>query len=396
MLISPTTELSEFHAAADRYLPGLPRHMYDGLDPTSSLYDLLSARFPSVVRLSEHFRSMPEIIGWSSAQFYHERLIPLRQFGADRLDPLKVVHIPDAIEQGRGTSMKNRAEADAIIDQVQKMIEDPAYQDRSIGVIALQGSGQVNLLERTLYERIDPADIKRFDIRVGQPPDFQGDQRHVILLSMVTVKAPRALGSGRKEKQRFNVAASRARDQMWLFTSVTAAGLNPSDLRHSLLTYMTNPPPTLTMDPALDGVSRDQLQQPFESLLEQQVFLDLRQRGYAVIPQYQVDARRIDLVVVGDQGRLAIECETPALPVTAEQLEHDLQRERELRRADWEFFRIRDSEYLFDSRATLEPLWRRLHERGIEPRSLAPPPRTQTHWTPILLPDDNPDDDGDS
>ncbi|MET9895149.1 hypothetical protein ABZZ47_34045 [Streptomyces sp. NPDC006465] len=58
--------------------------------------------------------------------------------------------------------------------------------------------------------------------------------------------------TGRHHERRFNVAASRARDQMWLFHSMTADQLSSKDLRHSLLTYMQSPPrptPTLTSQP---------------------------------------------------------------------------------------------------------------------------------------------------
>jgi very-short-patch-repair endonuclease len=385
--LSSATGLTGAENSVDHHLGGMRLYQRDAFSPTSNLYDLLSTRFPDAVLLSEHFRSMPEIIGWSSAQFYEDRLIPLRQFGADRLDPLKVVRVADAQEVGRDATMRNEAEAEAIIDQVKKLIEDPMYRGRTIGIIALHNCGQARLLDRLLNERIDPADIRRFDIRVGHPPDFQGDQRDIVLLSMVVTKAKRAL-TGRQEQRRYNVAASRARDQMWLFVSIPPDGLASGGLRHSLLTYMLNPPATLATDSILDEATEDHLQQPFESLLEQRVFLHLRRRGYAVVPQYTVDDRRVDLVVVGDNGRLAVECDTPDVPVSPEQLERDLRRERELRRAGWQFLRIRDSEYLFDPAGALDPLWQQLAQRDIEPRSLPAAPRRQVRWSPVPLSDD--------
>ena len=43
------------------------------------------------------------------------------------------------------------------------------------------------------------------------------------------------------DERRFNVAASRARDQMFLFHSVTVNDLSESDLRRKLLEFFMNP-----------------------------------------------------------------------------------------------------------------------------------------------------------
>ncbi|MDG4830020.1 AAA domain-containing protein [Solwaraspora sp. WMMD1047] len=315
-------ELKTIEESLDRHLSEMPLSRRNGFSPTSNLYELLSTHFPDVIRLSEHFRSMPEIIGWSSAQFYDNRLIPLRQFGADRLDPLKVIHVEGATEIGRNFTLRNQAEAETVIDHVKKIIDDPMYRNKSIGIIALQGGKQVQILDKLLNERIDSTEIRRRRIRVGQPPEFQGDERDIVMLSMVVTKAKRALTS-RTEQRRYNVAATRARDQLWLFTSVPVNSLNPTDLRHSLLTYMMHPPATLSIDPDLDDITADIRAEPFDSLLQQRVFLELRRRGYAVVPQYPVDHRTIDLVVVGDNGRLAVECDTPSRPLQPDQVEQE-------------------------------------------------------------------------
>ncbi|MGW7596061.1 AAA domain-containing protein, partial [Streptomyces rubiginosohelvolus] len=91
-----------FNELLDSLLPHLTDWQRDGLSPKSNLYDLLSARFSETIRLTEHFRCMPEIIKWSSAQFYPDNeLVPLRQYGADRLRPLEVVHVHEGHCEGR-------------------------------------------------------------------------------------------------------------------------------------------------------------------------------------------------------------------------------------------------------------------------------------------------------
>ncbi len=221
--LSPNIDLGSAFALLDRHLGELDEDVRQGLLPTSNLYALMSARARTTIRLSEHFRCMPEIIGWSSREFYDGRLIPLRQYGADRLEPLQVVTVPDAVEQGQDATLQNGAEAVAIADQVRKLVEDPANRDRTVGVVVLPDCRQAKLIRSEL-------DKRHLAVRVGSPTDFQGEERHIILLSMVATE-PRRVVSSARERRRYNVAASRARDQMWLFTSMDLADLDPRDLR---------------------------------------------------------------------------------------------------------------------------------------------------------------------
>ncbi|MEV7010525.1 histone-like nucleoid-structuring protein Lsr2 [Streptosporangium sp. NPDC051022] len=359
-------ELEPIFAKLSTYLPDMPAYLRDAFTPKSSLFDLLATRFGSVLRLKEHFRCMPEIIDFSSRQFYaDEPLVPLRQFGSDRLPPLQVVRVPGASSEGSATRLRNKVEAQAIVERILSCEEDPAYRDKTFGVVVLQGSAQVQLIHNMLLDRLDPKDWERRRLRVGTPPDFQGDERDVVFLSMVIAERRSAVTSTEWQR-RFNVAASRAKDQMWLFHSVSPDLLSPACLRRSLLTYMLNPPAAPLTTP-LDDVTADDSHPEFDSLFEQRVFLRIRERGYHVVPQVEVNGRRIDLVVSGAQGRLAVECDGDFWHGTPEQREADLDRERELKRAGWRFWRIRESEFYFDPSAAMEPLWAELERRGILP-----------------------------
>ncbi|MEU9954593.1 AAA domain-containing protein [Streptomyces sp. NPDC050982] len=235
----------------DERMAALEPWQREGFDPKSNLYDLLQSRFTEVIRPTEHFRCMPEIIKWSSMQFYPDnQLVLLRQHGSDRLPPLKVVHVPEGHCEGRRDKLINRPEAEAVVNELHRLTQDPAYADRSIGVIILRHGDQTRLVQNLVDQRIDVPARERHSIRVGTPEQFQGDQRDVILLSMVVDGANAIAATGRNHERRFNVAASRARDQMWLFHSMTADQLSSKDLRRSLLTYMTSPPPPYTHPPA--------------------------------------------------------------------------------------------------------------------------------------------------
>lgn len=359
----------------------------------SNLYGLLSARSGknSVVRLREHFRCVPEIINWSSTQFYGDAGVPglvaLRERKATDLKPLQVVHVEDGETTGHNTTMRNLPEARRIVAQMAECLADPQYRDKTFGVVVLQGIGQVKLLEHEINVAISVEEREHRKIRVGTPPDFQGDERDVIFLSMVVTGTPR-IRRATPYQQAYNVAASRAKDQMWLFTSVRHSDLKPDDLRGSLLGYMEKPPSVFGKSPALEEVSETQPHEQFDSLFEQRVFREIRGRGYFVVPQYKVGTRSLDLVVVGDGGRLAIECDGHHWHTSVDQQVSDARRDRELHRMKWDVLRIRESEFEFDKDRELATVWQRLEERQIHPGDIISS-ADDTGWSPVALDDDD-------
>jgi very-short-patch-repair endonuclease len=380
-------ELEPIFAKLGSYLPELPPYLRDAYTPKSSLFDLLRTRFGAVIPLREHFRCMPEIIEYSSRQFYaDEPLVPLRQFGGDRLPPLRSVRVEGATTEGSSTRLRNKVEAEAVVAQVEACLADPAYAGRTFGVVVLQGTGQVQLLHQMLLERVEPKEWEQRRLRVGSPPDFQGDERDVIFVSMV-IGERRPAVTGTEWQRRFNVAASRAKDQMWLFHSVGLEQLSTADLRASLLSYVLNPPPALAADvPA--AVTPDEPHPAFRSLFHQRVFLRIGERGFHVTPAVEVNGRHIDLVVTGAKGRLAVGCDGQDWHGTPEQREADLDRERELKRAGWRFWRVRESEFHYDPDAALATLWETLDRLDIRPFDAADvvaSATTATVWKPAPL-----------
>ena len=255
------------------------------------------------------------------------------------------------------------------------------YKDKTIGVISLLGEAQAKLIDRLLVTRIGPEEIERRRIVCGDAYAFQGDERHVVFLSLVVANKDaesRTFASlaGSTYKQRFNVAASRAQDQLWLFHSIMPEDVgNPECMRHKLLTYFYDPARYAAQS---IGIDIDDLRRkanaqnrpstapaPFDSWFEVDVYLRIVARGYCVLPQYKAGRKRIDLVVEG-RTRLAIECDGDRFH-TDENFEQDMARQRQLERAQWQFWRVRGSAFYRDPDAALASLWDRLGELGIEP-----------------------------
>lgn len=348
--------------------------------PDTSLYDHAERAFvDSSVSLREHFRCVPEIIRFSNDLCYSDApLIPLRQPPPRRLPPLQARLVTTGYCQGDGPRIQNPKEAEEIVNTICECLGNSAYYGKTMGVIVLQGHAQAELIERMLAEKLDPAVRQERKLRCGVPATFQGDERDVIFLSMVA--APnhrhRAL-TGLADQRRFNVAMSRARDQVWLFHSVKQDDLSREDLRWRLLHffYHTESAALGPLHEHLDRLegeaSRPRRQpgeqpEPYESWFEVDVALQLLRRKYRVVPQFEVAGYRIDLVVEGWSSRLAVECDGEAWH-GPERFEQDMARQRQLERAGWRFVRVRESEFYADRESVVERILAACRELHIQP-----------------------------
>lgn len=352
-----------------RYLDGIPhRH---ALSPQSSLYGNANIRFGGRnVVLREHFRCMPEIIEFSNDLCYAPNgtpLDPLRACPPSRLEPLVVRRVPDGYRTG-GVRARNPPEAEAVVRQVVACLTDPRYANATMGVISLQGEAQARLIERKLLERVPPEVIEERRLLCGDAYAFQGDERDVVFLSMVAAERGengerQRIGTLAHEsaRQRFNVAASRARNQLWLFHTAAINSLGPGCMRRRLLEHVLG----------RRHQSVEVQEQQFESPFERDVFQRIGQRGYRVRTQVAVgnaaiSRYRIDLVVEGTRGRLAVECDGERWH-GPERHEGDMARQRDLERAGWQFVRVRGSAFYRDPERALAPLWAELERLGIFP-----------------------------
>ncbi|RAL21308.1 AAA domain-containing protein [Thermoflavimicrobium daqui] len=356
--ISPATvgiDHSEIHRLIERYLYDIPQA--NSLDLQTSLYDIAVRIFPSKLMLREHFRSVPEIIEFSNHLCYEGEIIPLRlSTQQERIDPPLLAIKVDGFRHE--TRKINEAEAEAIVHDMTQMVKDPAFQTHTIGVISLLGHEQAELIESKLRDTIGEEKILQHQIICGDAYTFQGNERDIIFLSMVVATNVRFQTLVRKDlKQRFNVAASRARNQMRLYHSVELTRLNPEDLRYRLLHHCQE-----------TKFKLQKIENP-EELCESQFELDvyrlIRSKGFQVYPQVQIGRHRIDLIIEGTQNRLAVECIGDRWQ-GGKRWHEAIQRQQILERAGWTFWRIRGSSFYLNPEQTMEPLWKKLAEMGIE------------------------------
>jgi very-short-patch-repair endonuclease/transcription elongation GreA/GreB family factor len=378
--VSPTAAFIE-----EQRLRSLRMHHLDGqpfgalLLPGNSLYELALACYPGRrIMLKEHFRCVEPIIRFSF-QFYTEEIVPVRvPKASERLSPPLIdVHV---VEGRKDRSNRNFAEAEAIVDEIARIVADPAMASRTIGVISLIGAKQAQLIQAMLLERIGEEAFVRHDIACGDSAVFQGKERDIVLLSMVECPQTCTSKTALPFQQRFNVALSRARDREYLFRSVTEEMLKPDDLKAKVLRHFKNP--MLGRTPAAAD-----LMSLCQSGFERDVLARLLALGYRVQPQIKVGPFSIDLVVEGrDDRRLAVELDGDRYH-PPERWADDLARQRVMERVGWRFWRCWGSSFRLDPDGCMDDLVRALSSLGIEPigddeastvwtefRTTAPPP----------------------
>jgi len=224
----------------------------------------------------------------------------------------------------------------------------------------------------TVY--LAPDVLDRHRMLCGNAAQFQGDERDVVFLSMVDgpgEDGPLSLrDAGPKDiyKKRYNVAVSRARNQLWVVHSLDPVmHLKNDDIRRRLIEHARDPQALMRAMEA-HGAKTD-------SVFEKLVLQRLIGAGYRIKPQWHVGAYRIDLVVEGQTKRLAVECDGEKWH-TPEQLQQDLERQAILERLGWKFIRIRGSVFFRNPDAAMAPVFAKLQQLDIEPLGESTEPST--------------------
>ena len=331
----------------------------------SSLYSVAATTYRPLM-LKEHFRCVPEIIGYSNKTSYDLKIKPLRESGSSDLKPAVINYkVPGMRDEKRKI---NELEAKTVVSLIKACMEMKEYADSSFGVISLLGDEQSDLIQKMIVEKIDVTDIEKHDILCGNSSHFQGDERDVIFLTMVDSNSGevplRVMTDGTESarKKRYNVAASRARNQMWVVNSLDVDNdLKTGDIRKEFLEYVSSPKEMLLTE---------EMEKNSESVFEEKIAKYLISEGYHIEQQWEAGLYKIDMVALFQDKKVAIECDGEKWHSTEEQIREDMERQNVLERCGWEFIRIRGSRYFKNPESTIKALIEELNRKGIYPESM--------------------------
>lgn len=199
-------------------------------DLESILDDCLALNMPQS-HLLWHYRSRHEsLIAFSNREFYENQLYTFPS-ADDRQSMVQLVPVEGWFD--RGKTRQNRAEAEAIVAELARRAHDPEQAAYSVGVVTFNVQQQ-NLISDLLDEacRTDEA-LEAWAFGAAEPlfiknlENVQGDERDVILFSVgygpdAQGKVTMNFGPLNRDGgwRRLNVAVSRARRQMVVFSTL--------------------------------------------------------------------------------------------------------------------------------------------------------------------------------
>ena len=335
----------------------------------SSSLELISALCRNLIQLKEHFRCLPEIIGFSNERFYNNSL-KIMTYGMERIgDPFEFIKVESAQEENMDVTNTerivleenkiNKKEAEILVNYLVSLLKDPKYKRFSFGVISLfrPQADYIYYLFRKKQEedseflKICKEKEKNNEIvMIGTADAFQGKERDIILYSFrhASNSNPLALNTILSENNfghyRLNVAITRARKKMILFISADIDRF-PENILRDFLLY------------AKGSTTLEIIEEKFDSDFERDVYERMKERGYKLFPQYPACGYRIDLALFLDNLRIGIECDGWQHYDKYGNLNiDDIERQEVLERAGWKILRIPSTRYWKNPDACIDEL----------------------------------------
>lgn len=177
--------------------------------------DALPRRRAEVSMLVEHFRSHPQIIGFSNREFYGKQLVIKKGPETTKVLPFGsgVHRVPvrgQAARGERGRSWLNVEEGKAVLAKISEIRAQASHL--SIGVVTPFAAQKEWLREQVLQMGLAS------EVLVDTAYGFQGDERDVIIFSAVVAKGitPSACRWVESPPNLVNVALTRAREALFV------------------------------------------------------------------------------------------------------------------------------------------------------------------------------------
>ncbi len=339
-----------------------PTRFFMGEEDGESVLDECLALGMPERKLRWHYRSRREsLIAFCNEAYYDGALLTAPSPDAD-MGRVKLVRVGGMYD--RGGKKHNRAEAEALVGEIVRRLKSPEEKGQSMGVVTFSLAQREEIetllaraleregLEEAAYGGEEPLFVKNLE-------NVQGDERDVILFSV-------CYGPDREGKvsmnfgplnraggwRRLNVAASRAREEMLVYSSLSSAMIDAEktssrgvkDLKRFLELAEKGGAPASRGEERGGGIGH-------------YIARELSKCGYACRLNVGASKFKADVAVVDprDKKRFLLAVLTDCDP-TMSAKERYLVREEGLRRAGWEVTRVSSVEFYMNPKREVERL----------------------------------------
>ena len=382
----------------------------ESLEELESILDEATASNLPQLSLRWHYRSRHEsLITFSNRHYYENRLhtFPSADAATEGVG-LELRPLP-AGSYDRGGSRTNRPEAEAVVAEMERLLDLPDDLRPSVGVVTFSMAQQrlVQDLADDLRQR--RPELDRFfaegageSVFIKNLENVQGDERDVMLFSIGYGadrhgKLTMSFGPINRKggERRLNVAITRARSRLIVFSTLDPdqIDLNRTSAvgaRHlrAFLRFARDGLRAIDAEALAEGVAR------FESPFEEQVHTELTAAGYTVHSQIGASGYRIDLAVVDPArpGRflLGVECDGATYHGSRSARERDRLRQAVLENLGWRIVRVWSTDWWFDRPGQVQRLLEAVEAAKRAPRGplgvpaphIPPPPAAPTTSPP--------------
>lgn len=192
-----------------------------------------------VTFLREHFRSSPSIIGFSNEQFYAGQLEILKSTPEHILQNAVEIVECSGIRNEKGV---NEIEANLLLSRLDGLISKYNEENKppSLGIMAMFND-QAIYLRSAIKKKYDIKTIRRYQILVGTPYQFQGSERDIVLISFgISDDCHFSAINYLNKPEVLNVAVSRAKSKQIIFKSVNTELLNHDSILRKFFEYVSD------------------------------------------------------------------------------------------------------------------------------------------------------------
>jgi superfamily I DNA and/or RNA helicase/very-short-patch-repair endonuclease len=333
-----------------------------------SLLDLARSRYDSIM-LNFHYRSRyEELIAFSNYAFYGGRLYVSPNVCEPSKPPIEVFKV-----DGKWEDKSNRVEAEEVVSLLKKFLTEREH-DETVGIITFNSS-QRDLINDVLddacsknseFAKVIATETKRFDngedvgLFIKNIESVQGDERDVIIFSVGYAKNEKGklmqrFGwlNNRGGENRLNVAISRAKQKVYIITSIEPEDLQVEDTKNDgprvLKKYLQYAKAISSGDHVMaDSILRSFGEDRWDcgeicnpGRIADKVYSALVRKGYTVERNVGIGGYSIDLAVKKDDRYvMGIECDSRLYEMSSSTRERDYHRQKYLESRGWKVMRV--------------------------------------------------------